>query len=140
MSDEAKAINRDEGARCRDKGEEGGLEAACEKPRAQGMGSGLGKGAEGGGLELTAIGVSACSPLCWASRSQTGPTAKAEGATGVTGPFAGVSRSKEGAGVDVGSRHWGAKVLMNLSRFDTQELLTTSKRKTNMTHLTSAKG
>jgi len=67
------------------------------------MGSGLGEGMEGGGLGLMAIGVSTCGLLCWTSKSRTGPTTKAEGATGVTSPFAGVSRSVEGAGADVGS-------------------------------------
>ena len=43
---------------------------------------------------------------------------EAEGATGVTGPFAGVSRSGEGAGVDVGSWCQEAEVLMNLLRFE----------------------
>jgi len=103
ISEEAKAIDGDEGARHRDEEEGGGLDATSWGSRAQGMGPGLGEGRRGG-LGLMAI-ASACVLLCWASGSQTGPTTKAEGATGVTGPFAGVSRSGEGAGADAGSCH-----------------------------------
>ena len=138
-SKEAKAIDGDEGARHGDEGERGGLKAASEGSRAQGMGLGLGEGGRRG-LGLTAIGTSICGLLCWASESRTGPTTEAEGATGATGPFAGVSRSNEGAGADMGSRHREAKVLTNLSGFGAQELLTISRRKINMTHLTRAKG
>ena len=138
ISEEAEAIDGDEGARCGDEGEGGGLEAA-DVPRAQGVGSGLEGGTEVRGLS-TAMGASACGPLCRASKSRTGPMTKAEGATGATGPFAGVSRSGEGAGADAGSRCQGADVLTNLSRFDARELLTTSRIKMNMTRLTRAKG
>ena len=100
---------------------------------------GLGKGGRGE-LGLMAIDVSIYGPLCWASGSQTGPTTRAKGTTKATGPFAGVSRSSKGAGVDAGSWYQGAKVLTNLSRFEAQELLTTSKRKTYITYLTRAKG
>ena len=138
MSKEAKAIDGDEGARYRDGGEGGGLKAA-NVPRAQGMGSGLEGGTEVRGLSM-AMGASAYGLLCRTSRSRTGPTTEAEGAAGATGPFAGVSRSGEGAGADAGSRRRGADVLTNLSRLDARELLTTFRIKTNMTRLTRAKG
>ena len=44
ISEEAEAIDGDEGARCRDKGEKGGLDATSWGARVQGMGPGLGKG------------------------------------------------------------------------------------------------
>jgi len=138
ISEEAEAIDRDEGARRRDEGQEGGLNATSWGSRAQGVGPGLGEGRREG-LGLMAI-ASVCVPLCWASGSQTGPMTEAKGTTGATSPFAGVSRSGEGAGVDARSRCQGAEVLTNLLRFEAQELLTTSKRKTNITRLTSAKG
>ena len=62
MSKEAKAIDGDEGVRCGDEGEGGGLEAAGI-PRVQGVGSGLEGGMEVRGL-LMAIGASACVLLC----------------------------------------------------------------------------
>ena len=117
ISEEAEAIDGDEGARCGVEGERGGLEAASWGSRAWGVGPGLGERGRGG-LGSTAIGASICGSLHQASESRTGPTAKAEGATGATGPFAGVSRSNERAGADIGSQRQGAEVLMNLSRFE----------------------